>query len=85
MEKKKPCKSYIGYVANMGFTGGSGRGTWVQSIGSERSHGEGNGNPSSIHAWEIPWTKEPGGLQSIGAQKSQTQLSDKVTTTTQNI
>ena len=31
---------------------------------------------SSIPAWEIPWTEEPGGLQSIGSQKSQTQLSD---------
>ena len=40
---------------------------------------------SSIPAQEIPWTKEPGGLQSIGAQNSQTQLSDKATTTTQNI
>ena len=24
---------------------------------------------SSIHAWEIPWTKEPGGLQSMGSQR----------------
>ena len=30
---------------------------------------------SSILAWEIPWTEEPGGLQSIGLQKSWTQLS----------
>ena len=27
-----------------------------------RSPGEGNGNPSSIVAWEIPWSEEPGGL-----------------------
>ena len=27
-----------------------------------RSSGEGNGNPSSILAWEIPWTEEPGGV-----------------------
>ena len=27
---------------------------------------------SSILAWEIPWTEEPGGLQSTGLQKSQT-------------
>ena len=27
---------------------------------------------SSILAWEIPWTEDPGGLQSMGAQKSQT-------------
>ena len=32
--------------------------------------------PSSILAWEIPWTEEPGGLQSMGSQKSRTQLSD---------
>ena len=30
---------------------------------------------SSILAWEVPWTEEPGGLQSMGLQ-SQTQLSD---------
>ena len=29
---------------------------------------------SSILAWEIPWTEEPSGLQSVGSQKSQTQL-----------
>ena len=28
----------------------------------------------SILAWEIPWTEEPGGLQSMGVTKSQTQL-----------
>ena len=32
--------------------------------------------PSSILAWEIPWTEEPGGLQSMGAAKSQTWLSN---------
>ena len=31
---------------------------------------------SSILAWEIPWTEEPGGLQSMGLQKSQTLPSD---------
>ena len=31
---------------------------------------------SSILAWEIPWTEETGGLQSMGSKKSQTQLSD---------
>ena len=31
---------------------------------------------SSILAWEIPWTEEPGGLQSLGSQKSRTQLND---------
>ena len=31
---------------------------------------------SSILAWAIPWTEEPGRLQSIGLQKSRTRLSD---------
>ena len=34
--------------------------------GSGRSLGEGDGNPLSILAWKIPWTEEPGGLQSMG-------------------
>ena len=34
---------------------------------------------SSILAWEISWTKEPGRLQSLGSQKSQTRLSDQMT------
>ena len=36
---------------------------------------------TSILAWKIPWTEEPGRLQSMGPQ-SQTQLSDETTTTT---
>ena len=37
--------------------------------GSGRSPGEGRGNHSSILAWRIPWTKEPGGLQSMGSHR----------------
>ena len=37
--------------------------------------GEGNGNPLRLLAWEILWTEEPGGLQSMGSQ-NQTRLSD---------
>ena len=37
--------------------------------GSGRSPGEGNGTHSSILAWRIPWTEEPGGLQSMGSQR----------------
>ena len=33
--------------------------------------------PSSILALKIPWTEEPGGLQSHGVTKSQTRLSNK--------
>ena len=49
--------------------------------GSRRSPGEGNATHFGILAWEIPWTEEPDGLQSIGSHKSQTQLSDWTTTT----
>ena len=35
---------------------------------------------SSI-TWETPWTEEPGGLQSMGPQKSQTHLSNQTTAT----
>ena len=31
----------------------------------------------SILTWRVPWTEEPGGLQSMGLQKSRTQLSDQ--------
>ena len=41
--------------------------------GSGRSPGRGRkGNHSSILAWEVPWTEEPGGLQSMGSQESDT-------------
>ena len=41
----------------------------VSSIpGLGRSLGVGNGNPSSILTGRIPWTEEPGGLQSMGLQ-----------------
>ena len=37
--------------------------------GSGRSPGEGNGNPLQYSCLENPWTKDPGGLQSIGSQR----------------
>ena len=39
---------------------------------SERSLGEETAAHSSIFAWEIPWTEEPGGLQSIGCPRVDT-------------
>ena len=36
---------------------------------------------SNILAWEFPWTEEPGGVQSLGSQNSQTQLRDSRITT----
>ena len=37
--------------------------------GSERSPGEKMATHSSIPAWRISWTEEPGGLQSMGLQR----------------
>ena len=37
--------------------------------GSGRSPGGGHGNPLQILAWEVPWTEQPGGLQSTGSQR----------------
>ena len=42
--------------------------------GSGSSHGEEKANPSSVLAWEIPWTEEPKGLQSMGSQRVQRDL-----------
>ena len=39
--------------------------TWVQSLGQEYPLEEGRATHSSILAWIIPWTEEPGGLQSM--------------------
>ena len=44
--------------------------------GFERSLEKEMATQSSILAWEISWTEEPSGLQSMGSQKSQTGLSD---------
>ena len=40
--------------------------------GSGGSPGEGHGNHSSILAWRIPWTEEPGGLQSMDCKELDT-------------
>ena len=43
--------------------------TWVQSLGWEDPLEEDMATHSSILAWRIPWTEEPGGLQSMGLQR----------------
>ena len=43
--------------------------TWVQSLGWEDPLEKGTGTHSRILAWEIPWTEELGGLQSMGSQR----------------
>ena len=47
---------------------------WVHSLGGEDPLEKEMATYSSILAWEIPWTEEPGGLQSMELQKSQIQL-----------
>ena len=65
-----------------GFPGGSdGKESAIQeaqvrSLDQKDPLEEGIATHSSILAWRIPWTEEPGRLQSIGSQKSRTQLSD---------
>ena len=63
----------------VGFPGGSvvknlpavqeTRGTQVQLLGQEDPLEEGMATHSSILAWRIPWTEEPGGLQAMGSQR----------------
>ena len=48
--------------------------TWVQSLGQEDPLEEGMATHSSVLAWEIPWTEEPGELQSMGLQESDTMI-----------
>ena len=68
----------------MGFLGGSVVKNLLASAGDiglnpglKRSPGEGNSNPIQYSCQEIPWTEGSGRLQSMGLQKSQTQLSDE--------
>ena len=62
-------------VLVLGFPGGSDgnlpamQETWVRSLGWEDPLEEGMATQSSILAWRIPWTEEPGGLQSIESQR----------------
>ena len=43
--------------------------TWVRSLGREDPLEKEMATHSSILAWRIPWTEEPGGLQSTGLQR----------------
>ena len=44
--------------------------TWVQSLVREDCLGKGMATHCSVLAWRIPWTEEPGGLQSVGSQRA---------------
>ena len=57
--------------------------TWVRSLGWEDPLEKGMATHSSILAWRIPWTEEPGGLPTVyGVTKSQTQLNGNTSTNT---
>ena len=43
--------------------------TWVQSLGWEDPLDKEMAIPASTIAWKIPWTEEPGRLQSMGSQR----------------
>ena len=43
--------------------------TWVQPLGQEDPLAKEMATHSSVLAWRIPWTEEPGGLQSMGSQR----------------
>ena len=45
------------------------RETWVRSLGGEDTLEKEMATHSSILAWRILWTEEPGGLQSMGSQR----------------
>ena len=45
------------------------QGTWVSSLGQKDSLEKEMATHFSILAWEIPWTEEPGGLQSMESQR----------------
>ena len=63
-------------ILDLDFSGGSNGKASVYNAGDpssnpglERSPGEGNGNPLQYYCLEIPWTEEPGRLQSMGSQR----------------
>ena len=79
LQSKVLFKSYL-VMLRMGFPGGASGKTnknaacrcrrlkrqWVQSLGGKDPLEEGTATHSSILAWRIPWTEEPGQLWSIG-------------------
>ena len=64
--------SWASLVAQMVKNPPAMRETWVRSLGWKATLEEGMAAHSSILAWRIPWTKEPGGLQSKGSQRVDT-------------
>ena len=55
--------------ASAGDIRDSGFDPWLRSLGQEDALEKGMATYSSILAWRIPWTEEPGGLQFTGSQR----------------
>ena len=75
----KPCR--LQSCMFWGFSGGSVvknlptmQNTCIRSLGQEGPPEQGMVTHSRILAWRIPWTEEPGGLQSMGSQKARHNL-----------
>ena len=51
--------------------------TWVQPLDQEDLPEKKMATHSNILAWRIPWTEEPGGLQSMGSQRVRCDLVTK--------
>ena len=71
---KTPCRRALQYscvslVAQMKKNLPAMQETWVQSLGGEDLQEKEMATHSSILAWRIPRTEEPGGLQSTGSQR----------------
>ena len=56
--------------------------TWVGSLGWENPLEEEMATHSSVLTWRIPWTEEPGGLQSMESQRVRQDQATNTTTRT---
>ena len=63
------CDTWASLVAQTVKNPPAMRETWVQSLGQEDPLEKEVATHSSILAWQIPWTEEPGGLQSMGLEE----------------
>ena len=59
----------ISHSMNMNLSLPAVQETWVPSLSQEDPLEEEMATHSSILAWRMPWTEEPGGLQSMGSQR----------------
>ena len=67
--KQLSCQSSDSLVAQMVKNLAATQETRVRSLGWEDTPEKGMATHSSILAWRIPWTEEPGGIQSMGSQR----------------